>query len=116
MIGFIAVIKQFYDAIRRGLADPEFRALSGLVAILLTAGTIFYWREEGWSILDSLYFSVITLTTIGYGDMAPTSSASKVFTIVYVLIGLGVLVSFLSVVAGHAVDGRVERRSRKSSD
>ena len=51
--------------IRRGLADPRFRAMAFLVLVLLITGTTFYWRWEDWTVLNSLYFSVITLTTIG---------------------------------------------------
>ncbi len=84
-----------------------------MVVTLLASGTFFYWRFEDWSVVDSLYFSVITLTTVGYGDLAPTTTGSKVFTVVYVLLGLGVLVSFLSAVAGHAVEARLERREQR---
>ena len=49
--------------------------------------------------LDSLYFSVITLTTVGYGDFAPTTGAGKLFTVFYVLIGMGILASFLNMLA-----------------
>lgn len=113
MIAFFTTLRSFLTALRRGLADPRFRALAFLVVVLLITGTIFYWRWEDWTVLDSLYFSVITLTTVGYGDLAPTRAPSKVFTIIYVLIGLGILVSFLSMVAQHAVDARVERQNKK---
>ena len=75
------------------------------------------WQLKGgkWTLLDSLYFSVITLTTVGYGDLAPTRAPTKIFTIVYVLLGLGILVSFLSVVAGQAVEARVERQEEKKN-
>ncbi len=113
MISFFATLRAFVVAVRRGLADPHFRALAFLVLMLLFTGTLFYWRFEDWTLLDSLYFSVITLTTVGYGDLAPTSAPTKIFTIVYVLLGLGILVSFLSMVAGNAVEARVERRESK---
>ena len=113
MIAFLTTLRTFGAAIRRGLGDPHFRALAYLVVVLLASGTVFYWRFEDWTVLDSLYFSVITLTTVGYGDLAPTSAPTKVFTIVYVLIGLGILVSFLSLVAGHAVDARMERADKR---
>jgi hypothetical protein len=113
MIAFFTTFRTFGVAIRRGLSDPQFRALTFLVVVLLASGTVFYWRFEDWTVLDSLYFSVITLTTVGYGDLAPTRAPTKIFTIVYVLIGLGILVSFLSIVAGHAVEARVERAEKR---
>ncbi|NNC91512.1 MAG: two pore domain potassium channel family protein [Acidimicrobiia bacterium] len=113
MVAFFTTLRTFVVAIRRGLGDPQFRALAFLVVVLLITGTAFYWRFEQWTVLDSLYFSVITLTTVGYGDLAPTRAPTKVFTIVYVLVGLGILVSFLSIVAGHAVEARVDRQEKK---
>ena len=116
VIAFFTTLRNFVVAMRRGLNDPQFRALAFLVAVLLASGTFFYWRVEGWTVIDSLYFSVITLTTVGYGDLSPTTTPSKVFTIIYVLIGLGILVSFLSAVAGHAVEARIERQERRKTD
>lgn len=113
MVGFFLTLRNFVVAIWRGLQDAEFRALAALVAVLLISGTVFYWRFEEWTVLDSLYFSVITLTTVGYGDLAPTSAPTKVFTIIYVLLGLGVLVSFLSLVARNAIDARIEKSNNR---
>ena len=56
---------------------------------------------EGWSVLDSFYFSVTTLTTVGFGDPAPTTAAGKIFTIVYIFVGLGVIGGFINVLAKH---------------
>ncbi|MEM4268220.1 MAG: potassium channel family protein [Candidatus Woesearchaeota archaeon] len=62
-----------------------------IIIILITIGTIFYSIIEGWSILDSAYFSTTTLTTIGgYGDLHPTTNYSKLFTIFYVLSSVSV--------------------------
>ena len=116
MIAFFTTFRTFGVALRRGLSDPQFRALSFLVVVRLASGTVFYWRFEDWTVLDSLYFSDITLTTVGYGDLAQTTAPPKIFTIVYVLIGLGILVSFLSLVAGHAVDARMERADKRKRE
>ena len=110
MIAFATIVKNLWSAIRRGAADARFRALAYLTSLTLAAGTLFYWRFEDWSFVDSLYFSVITLTTVGYGDFSPTSTGTRVFTIFYVLFGIGLIVALLSSVAGHAAEARMERK------
>jgi hypothetical protein len=59
----------------------------------LLIGTLFYHRMEGWSYLDSLYFSVVSLGTVGYGDLTPTTPITKIFTIVYLINGIVILLS-----------------------
>ena len=67
MISFLAALARLFRGLWLGFRDPEFRALFFLVGMLLLGGTLFYRRFEGWGVLDSLYFSFVTLTTIGYG-------------------------------------------------
>jgi hypothetical protein len=44
---------------------------------------------EGWSFVDVVYFALVTITTVGYGDLSPTKAGSKVFTMIYALVGIG---------------------------
>jgi hypothetical protein len=60
---------------------------------LLLLGTLVYHWLEGWSYLDALYFCVISLATVGYGDITPTTPWGKVFTIFYVINGIGILLA-----------------------
>ena len=83
-------------AAREVLRDPETRALPFLAAALLLAGTVFYSLAEGWSVVESFYFSVVALTTVGFGDLAPTSDLTRAFTAVYILVGVGVLLTLLT--------------------
>lgn len=76
-------------------------------ALVLT-GTIFYWRTEDWTVVQALYFSVVTLTTIGYGDLAPTRAGTQIFTIIYILTGLGVFVALLASVAEQYIKQKSE--------
>jgi voltage-gated potassium channel len=50
-----------------------------------------YSTVEGWSVVDAFYFSVTTLTTVGLGDLAPTTTMGKLFTVVYIFAGLGII-------------------------
>ena len=69
---------------------------------------------EDWSVLDAPYFSVMTLLTVGYGDLAPTTDASKAFTMLYVIVGAGALVAFVTMVARQAAG--LPLRERKQPD
>jgi voltage-gated potassium channel len=79
--------------------DAELRALLSLMIILLISGTVFYVSNEGWSYIDALYFCVMTMSTVGYGDLVPTSNLSKIFTMVYAVISIGAFVAMVSKLA-----------------
>lgn len=79
-----------------GISDPAFRRVLFSGLMLLLSGTIAMNRIEGWSVLDSFYFSVIALTTVGFGDLAPQTDLGKLFTALYVLGGIGVIVALIN--------------------
>jgi voltage-gated potassium channel len=62
------------------------------LGILVVGTTAYHWLE-GWSFIDSLYFCVISLATIGYGDFTPTTPEARLFTIFYVINGIVILLS-----------------------
>ena len=70
---------------------------------------------EGWSLFDSFYFSVITLPTIGYGDLSPSTTAGKIFTIVYIFVGLGIILGFVNAIAERSTEGRRRVLARRQS-
>jgi hypothetical protein len=73
------------------LVDPRARPIFIYVAIfIILCAAVFHWLE-GWGWLDSIYFVVITFTTIGYGDFAPTRPITKLITIFIALNGVAVL-------------------------
>ena len=98
MVGLVVMLRRFLRAIRDAWkSDEAFRTLLALVVSLLVSGTTFFTLVEGWSVLDSFYFSVTTLTTVGFGDPAPATAAGKIFTILYIFVGLGVIGGFINV-------------------
>ena len=72
-----------------------------LVVLLLGLGTFVYPVLEGWSFIDSLYFSTTTLTTIGYGDLHPTNPITKLFTVFYILSGVSLVLYALTNINTH---------------
>ena len=77
--------------------------ISSLI-IFLGIGTIFYHQVESWNWIDSFYFSVTTLSTVGYGDLKPTTNNSKLFTSVYILFGVGVMLASLAIIGSKYLE------------
>jgi voltage-gated potassium channel len=75
------------------LRDPDSRPIFTWALAYLLLGTLVYHWLEGWSYLDALYFCVITLATVGYGDLTPTTPIGRIFTIVYVINGVVILLA-----------------------
>jgi voltage-gated potassium channel len=110
LIALFVMLRRFLRAIRDAWrSDVAFRMLLALVVSLLVSGTTFFTLVEGWSVLDSFYFSVTTLTTVGFGDPAPATAAGKIFTIVYIFVGLGVIGGFINVLAKNTFASKKNR-------
>jgi len=80
-------------------------ALSVLTGFLL-GGTIAYHYMEGWSWASSFYFVVSTLTTVGFGDLVPTTDASRLFTAVFMLCGVAIAIASLGIIGTSFLDNR----------
>lgn len=103
--------------LEKARANPK--AQQVLVTIFLTylaLGTIFYHFVEKWRWLDSLYFTVVTLSTVGYGDYAPKTDAGKIFTVFYVFIGIGIFVYAANHFLKNRIDHRLEIHQDKKED
>ncbi len=96
------------------LRDPETKALPFVAAALVLTGTIVYCRFEDWTVIEALYFCVVTLTTVGYGDLAPTSAGTQIFTIFYIVTGIGVFVALLASIAEKYIEQKSERSSARA--
>lgn len=116
MISFFITGFRFLRAVFAGFRDPELKALFVFVIIILLSGTIFYSQIEKWSLLDSLYFSTTTLTTVGYGDLAPKTDLGKVFTIIYLFVGIGVILGFVNILAHHTNNQNPMKQFFRSED
>lgn len=104
----------FFRTIISFLKDKDYRNLLITTTLILLLGATVYHYLEGWTWVDSIYFSVVTLTTIGYGDFAPKTDAGKIFTIVYILLGIGMILSFINAVYIHYTNEMT--KNKKESD
>ena len=97
MITFFIDMMKLLHAVMLGIKrDIEFRILLFFLLSLLVGATLFYYSVEGWSIIDALYFSVMTMSTIGYGDLVPTTTWSKLFTISFSILSIGFFVAVIA--------------------
>lgn len=81
--------------------------------ILPTAGAFGFWLIEGWSLLDSVYMAIITLSTVGYEVVQPLSDAGKIFVIVYIITSLSIVIYSLTKIGEMAVGGELKRILRR---
>ena len=81
----------------------------GLLGIVTLGGTIGYQVIEGWSLLDAFYMTVISLTSVGFGEVHPLSPAGKLFTILVILGGVAVVAMALGYGSRIVLEGQLER-------
>ena len=63
-------------------------------------------HNEGWSFIDSIYYCVVTTTTIGYGDRVPQHEAMKLFAVLFIPLSVGAMGHFLGTVANFIIEQR----------
>lgn len=93
----------------------------GLMAAILAIGVAGYMYIEGWDALDATWMVLITLTTIGFGEIHPLSPPGRVFTMGLILSGLGVVAYTTTQLTQVLIEGRLpamyrERRRKQMRD
>jgi voltage-gated potassium channel len=89
--------------------NPIRRLLWGIctVAVIIIAGAIGYIIIEGWSFIDALYMTIITITTVGYAEVHPLTTTGRVFSIFLIIGGVSGALYTLSVIAGYIIEGHL---------
>jgi len=78
--------------------------------LVLAVGVAGYILIEGWPLSDALFMTIITLTTVGFGEVRPLSQAGRLFTVALILLGVGTVVYSLSVAAEYLASADLGRR------
>ncbi len=86
-----------------------------IIFVIMTnlVGVGFYNHYEGLNYLDALYFSSMTMTTVGYGDIVVKTDIGKIFTIFYSFIGLGLILTMFKIIGDHTKLFIVPRKRNK---
>lgn len=78
-----------------------------LLVLVILVGTAGYMAIEGWHALEALYMTVITITTVGYGEVRTVSEPGRVFTVFLIFMGMGIMAYTLGIVAQMMVEFQV---------
>ncbi|MDR9483730.1 MAG: potassium channel family protein [Sediminimonas sp.] len=83
-----------------------------VLALVLGVGTVFFHLVEGWSWLDAYFFTVITVSTVGYGSLVPVTALGKIGTTILIFVGLGVFGAAIQQFSRLTYEARLKRRRK----
>jgi voltage-gated potassium channel len=85
------------------------RLAVAIIALLsiLCLGTVGFHYLEGWSLPESLYATVVTLSTVGYGDFIPHSREGMMFTVFLIIVGVGTMLYTVGLITETMIEGRL---------
>lgn len=89
-----------------------FILLSSLV-IIVSSSTVFFHYIEGWSWIDSYFFTVVTLSTVGYGNLVPQTDIGKIAASILIFTGIGIFALAIQTFASITVKRRVQKARRR---
>lgn len=75
--------------------------------VLLLSGILGYMLLEGWGVLDSLYMTIITLSTVGYGEVHDVGPGGRIFTVLLIIFGVSIITYIISLVVETLVAGEI---------
>jgi len=93
-----------------------YKKLTGILlalTVILVIGILGYSFIEGWSVLEALYMTVITLSSVGFMEVHPLSGTGRIFTMLLILCGSGVLIYGISVITAFVVEGELTDALRR---
>lgn len=80
------------------LWHPKLRFIYFVGALFIVIGVVFFMALESWNFIDAFYFTVSTMTTVGFGDTYPTHPASRLVATFYMLLSVPFLLVSIGVV------------------
>ncbi|MFW5847158.1 MAG: potassium channel family protein [Nanoarchaeota archaeon] len=80
--------------------------------LFIFTGNQVYQEVEGWNSLDATYFTVITMTTIGYGDLYPQTPTGKIFTMFFSFFGIALAFYLIGIISSSLLKKHISNKTR----
>lgn len=85
------------------IISPAVKNLVLSIICLIFISAVFYHYLEGWTWIDSVYATILTITTVGHSILVPSSTISKIYTSVIAFIGIAMVLTLFGIVSSHYV-------------
>ena len=118
MLSVVRMFRRMLRAMKYSAKEEHFAVVAGAAVSLILVGTVIYSLGEGWNVVDGFYFAVCTLTTssIADPDLTLTHDSLKLFTVLYVLTGIGILVELARELGVGFVKERATRHASRHEE
>jgi voltage-gated potassium channel len=113
-VRLLSNVARLFSSLGKALREPDVQGVLTLAVTLIAVAAVFYWLVEGWSLFDAFYFSVVTIATVGFGDLTPHTLLGKIFTIFYIFAGIGLFASAVATLARAIL--RAEQAERANTE
>jgi hypothetical protein len=101
--------KPFFDeeaTVRCGKLSGASLAFISMLTVMLFGASMFLLLEGDLDFIDALYFTVVSVSTVGYGDLAPTTFGSKLFAVFFIPIGVAFVANSIDYISGEITEKR----------
>lgn len=105
MISFILTAKRLLSALLVAVKNKLFLSLITTLLLINLSGVLFYTKIEGWTYLNAIYFSWVSLIPSGIDiGFSPETDLGKIFTMMYLVVGVGVMIGLLTLIAKAVIN------------
>jgi voltage-gated potassium channel len=115
MMRILKLYQTLFSAIFAALRAPQVKALILFCLLISGLQAIVFAVIEGWPLLDGFYFAVVTMATVGYGDLTPQTALGKLAAVAFMFVGIGIFVLTFSALAQEFLR-EVARTSRSKPE